>query len=312
MTTLSETSVIDQETRSTEVADAKPESLASTWATSLVCLACVGIYLALATGNKVDSWARLSQFGYLPGDSIWRGHYWALITSACVHMELWHVAFNVYWLWVLGSRLERAIGSMPYVTFWITSAFVSSACQLAVSDTTGIGASGVAYAIFGFMWLTRGRFPMFNEVLDSRTIWIFVVWLFACLIATIFKIWAVGNAAHFSGLLFGCSVAAAFVLRPWRLFAISILGILSGFSVVILFWCPWSTTWLGTKAYDAHIAGRYQEAIEQYTQIIQLSPQNAWAFLNRSYAYQALGDDEKADMDVATARKIDPAIEQKR
>ena len=84
------------------------------------------------------------------------------------------------------------------------------------------------------------------------------------------------------------------------------------FSVVFLFWCPWSTTWLGTKAYDAHSAGRYEEAIKQYTRIIQLSPQNAWAFLNRSHAYQALGDNEKAGIDLATARKFDPTIEQKR
>ncbi len=46
--------------------------------------------------------------------------------------------------------------------------------------------------------------------------------------------------------------------------------------------------------------------------VIELSPQNAWALLNRSQAYQSLGDREKAEMDFAAARKIDPTIEQKR
>ena len=312
MTTITETTVVDPENKEPVLSEGKPESIASTWVTSLACLVCIGIFLGFATGNKVDSWATLSCFGYLPADSIWRGNYWALVTSAFVHMELWHVAFNVYWLWVLGSRLERAIGSIPFLIFFVVSAFVSSACQLASSDSTGIGASGVVYAIFGFMWVSRGRFPLFNQVLDSRTILIFVVWLFACLVMTILKIWEVGNAAHFAGLLFGCGVAAAFDFRPWRHLAKSIVGIMIAFSVVLLFWCPWSTTWLCGRAYDAHIAGRYQEAIDQYTRVIELSPQNAWAFLNRSQAYQSLGDREKAEIDFAAARKIDPTIEQKR
>ena len=289
------------------IVEARSESILSTWVSSMACLACITIYICLATRNNTNSWATLKQFGYLPADSIWGGQYWALITSVFVHMALWHVAFNVYWLWALGSRLERAIGSFSFLTFFLTSAFVSSSYQLGTSGTTGIGASGVVYAIFGFMWLTRGRYQLFEEVLDQRTILIFVVWLFGCLAATIFDVWQVGNAAHFSGLLFGCCVATVFVMK--RAFAIPILGGVFAISVVVLFWCPWSITWLQTKAYDSHKAGRYQDAIEQYTRIIHLAPQNVWALRNRSYAYQALGENVKAEIDLEMARKIDPNIE---
>jgi len=288
---------------------AGPESIASTWVTSLSCLICIGIFLGLASIDDVNSWDKLAQFGYLPANSIWRGQYWGLVTSVFVHMALWHVAFNVYWLWSLGSRLERSIGSIPFLTFFLASAFVSSAFQMAVSDTTGIGASGVVYSIFGFMWLTRERYCLFAEVLAPQTILIFAVWLFVCLATTVAKVWEVGNAAHFSGLIFGCCVAKAFVLRSHRPVAMSTLGFLLASSIVFCFWCPWSITWLGTRAYSAHVAGRYQDAIENYTQIIQLAPQNAWAFQNRSYAYQALGEEQKAKNDIQMARKFDPTIE---
>jgi GlpG protein len=173
-----------------------------------------------------------------------------------MHFELWHVAFNVYWLWVLGSRFEQAIGSLSFLAFFIVSAFVSSAYQLSVSDSTGIGASGVVYAIFGFMWLTRHRYPHFNEVLDARTIQLFVVWLIGCAVATYLDIWIVGNAAHISGLLFGSAVAAAFVLRyKTRLMSAGLI-VLVVCSIVPLYWCPWSVTWLSTKAYSAHTSAQ--------------------------------------------------------
>jgi GlpG protein len=280
------------------------------WVSTLSIAACITVYLGLLADNNYRSWDTLAEFGYLPADAIWKGGYWALVTSAFVHFEVWHVAFNVYWLWVLGSRLERAIGSLHFLGFIVTSAFVSSSFQLSLSDDTGIGASGVVYAMFGFMWLTRRRWDDFSLVLDTRTIQTFVVWLVACVIVTYLDIWNVGNAAHISGLLFGGAVAGAFVLDRKRLLAIAGLVVLVAFSVIPLFWCPWSVTWLSIKAYEAHAAARYQVAIDRYTQITNLEPNNAWAYLNRSYAYNAVGRPEEAEADLRKAREINPTIDQ--
>jgi len=280
------------------------------WISRLAILACIGIFLGLAAKSDYESWDTLSKFGYLPADSIWSGGYWALVTSALVHFALWHVAFNVYWLWVLGSRLERTIGSLPYLGFFVVSAFVSSSIQLAVSGATGIGASGVVYAIFGFMWPTRHRYSQFKEVLDARTIQIFVVWLVGCVIATHLKVWEVGNAAHVSGLLFGGAVAGSFALRHKPRLMFAGLAALVILSIVPLFWCPWSVTWLSHKAYSAHASERYDVVLDRYTQIIHIDADNAWAHLNRSYVYQALGETERAQADLQRARELDPSIEQ--
>jgi rhomboid protease GluP len=289
--------------------DTTHKSKTQPWVSYLAIVACVGIFLGLVWRNDYESWNTLSMFGYLPPNSIWNGGYWGLVTSAFVHIALWHMAFNVYWLWVLGSRLERAIGSGPYLGFFIVSAFVSSSLQLAVSDDTGIGASGVVYAIFGFMWLTRDRYSQFTEVLDAKTIQLFIFWLIGCVVATFLKIWEVGNAAHIAGLLFGAAVACAFVLRvqPRVVFAGLILLVVS--AIVPLFWCPWSVTWLGLKAYSAHAAAKYDVAIDRYTQIIRLDPQNAWAYLNRSSVYRTLGEPDRAQADLQRARELDPSIE---
>lgn len=289
---------------------ATAEAGALPWVSILAIVACVGIYLGLAVEDDYESWETLARFGYLPAESIWNGAYWPLFTSVFVHFGLWHVAFNVYWLWVLGKRLEPALGSLRFLAFFIVAGWVSSSFQLAFSGTTGIGASGVIYAFFGFMWPSRHRFPAFAAVLDARTIQIFVLWLVACVVATRLKVWEVGNAAHVSGLVFGAAVAWAFV-RPiarWQMMAG--LATLVALSMVPLFWCPWSVPWLSHKAYQFHAEGRLDEALDHYTRVIDADPSNAWAYFNRSLVHDGLGKAEAAREDLNTAREIDPAIEE--
>ncbi len=60
-------------------------------------------------------------------------HYWALITSVFVHFALWHVAFNVYWLWVLGSQLRTGnwLASIPRLFCPVChNQFVIATCRL--------------------------------------------------------------------------------------------------------------------------------------------------------------------------------------
>lgn len=293
-------------------ADLERERTNPPWISCIAIAACISIFLGLALQNDIDSWDALAKFGYLPADAIWSGGYWSLISSAFIHFTLLHVAFNVYWLWVLGSRLERAIGSMQFLAFYIASAFVSSSFQLALSDSTGVGASGVVYAIFGFMWITRHRYSHFNEVLDVRTIQIFLIWLVVCVFASYLEVWDVGNAAHISGLLFGGTVAGAFVVRRNQRLVRTAFVTFIVLAVIPLFWCPWSVTWLSLKAYQAHAAKRYHVALARYAQIINIDPENAWAYLNRSFVYQALDQSQNAQADLLKARQMDPLIESRK
>lgn len=291
-------------------ADGSPKSVYRPWITWIAIIACIGIYVGLAVENDYESWESLAKWGYIPAISIWDGAYWALLSSVFVHFEIWHLAFNVYWLWVLGSRLEQAIRALPFLCFFIVSAFVSSSFELAVSDDTGIGASGVVYAIFGFMWVARNRLPQLKGAIDRRTINLFLLWLVGCVVVTYLGVWNVGNAAHVSGLLVGAAASWHFVLRykpPLTLAALLAIVVLAA---IPLFWCPWSVTWLTDQAYRAHVAGRHNEALKLYSRIIRIDPDNAWAYQNRSDVYEELGQDINAQADLQKARELDPSIEE--
>ena len=178
-----------------------------TW---IACMACIAIFLQLMQKGNYASWAALSKFGYLSPNDIWDGKYWGLITSVFVHTQLWHIAFNVYWLWILGGALEHSIGHVYWLVFFIMAALVSSGIQFGASGSSGIGLSGVGYGMFGFMWVARDHYPEFQMILTKQIVILFVSWLIFCVVASFLHIMNVGNGAHIGGLLFGAGAAAIF------------------------------------------------------------------------------------------------------
>jgi len=273
---------------------------------------CLAVFLGLTTERAPDTWETLKKWGAPPASDVWQGAYWGLITSVFVHRALWHLAFNVYWLWILGGWLEVTLGSVRYAVFFLLAALVSSAAQLSFSGITGIGASGVGYAIFGFVWIASRRYPQFREVLTPQTVQLFLYWLVGCMVVTYLNLWQVGNAAHVSGLLFGAATAACFVVRYKPRLIVAALGGLIAISLVPVFWCPWSATWLGLRARRALEAGDFERAVSYYSRAIRLDPGTAWLYYNRGVAYHRLGELDKANADLDHAASLDPRLKPQR
>ncbi|WP_035609694.1 rhomboid family intramembrane serine protease [Haloferula sp. BvORR071] len=295
-------------TEETDAPEIGPAAQRQTWITPLFVMICVGIHIGLLMREDRYTWETLARFGHLTAERIWgEGGYWAILTTTFVHLEIWHLAFNMYWLWVLGSKLELAIGWWRFMLFYLAAAFIASAFQLAVSDTTGIGASGAVYAIFGFMWIARARYPGFAELMNDKTVKLFLVWLVVCIVMTRLNLLPVANTAHFAGLLFGAAIAEATGKRHRTLASVGSV-VLVILAIVPLFWCPWSAAWLKTEAYREHAAQHYEKAIAFYDRVLEKEPQNSWAYQNRSYAHQSIGDMKGAREDLEKARAIDPSI----
>jgi GlpG protein len=264
--------------------------------------------LLIGARGGEPSWERMATFGYLPADRVWEGAYWALISSAFVHIELWHVAFNVYWLWTFGSAVELVLGSLPFAGLVLVSALVSSSVQLGASGDTGIGASGVVYALFGLMWAGSKRVPKFAQVLGEKTAPLFWAWLVGCILATRAGIVQVANGAHVGGLLLGLLAAQWLLPRaPRRALAMTGTGVYVLLSLVPLVWSPWSPAWVGRKAYEAHVAGELDVAIAGYRRSIALGGDRPWALANLASAYLAKGQEDECAAVVSELRAMDPA-----
>lgn len=273
-----------------------------TW---LACAACVIAFVGLLQEQNPESWATLSKYGYIPPNDIWGGKYWGLVTSVFVHLTWLHFVFNVYWLWILGGTLERAIGWLRILAFFVAAAFVSSGIQFAVSGATGIGISGVTYAIFGFMWIAGNAVEAFKKALPKQTVVLFLGWAVICIIATLLKTMNVGNAAHISGLLFGAGVAATFVLKKRISLTLVGLSILIIVAVIPLFWAPWLAGWVGMRAYNAHARHDYSAAVAWYQRDIKLGGDQVWALENMTRAFAAMNDHQKFEETLDRLRQLD-------
>jgi len=264
------------------------------------------VFAVLATeSQKKDlTFDSLTKWGAAPGQEVWQGKYWTLFTSVFVHAAWWHCAFNCYWLMIFGTLLERRLGRVTYLLFFAASAFVSSSFELAAAGDTGIGASGVVYAMFGLLLPFRKRWSEVTEHLSRQIVALMLIWLVGCLIVTRLDVISIGNAAHVSGMTFGLAVGGLFLPWPKRTVKTVIAGHLA-LALLFLFWCPWSINWLTIQAYKAHSTDRYAEAIALYSKIIEKDPASSWAYHNRASAYQSLGRDHEAASDLDTAQKLD-------
>ncbi|GAA4705054.1 rhomboid family intramembrane serine protease [Nocardioides conyzicola] len=88
---------------------------------------------------------------WMPGVS--DGAYWQLITGAFTHVQLLHIAFNMFALYLFGPQLEIYFGRVRYLALYFISALTGSALVYwaAPEYTPTVGASGAIFGLLGAM-----------------------------------------------------------------------------------------------------------------------------------------------------------------
>jgi membrane associated rhomboid family serine protease len=75
------------------------------------------------------------------------GAAWQALTSAFTHVQVWHIAMNMFALFFMGPALEAMLGRWRYLALYLLSALGGSVLVL----VTGRGAVGASGAIFGLL-----------------------------------------------------------------------------------------------------------------------------------------------------------------
>lgn len=215
--------------------------------TALTCVLCIALTAAYhLTGRDGPRW------GNFPAEVIWGGRYGALVTTTFLHGDIVHLLFNVLMLQRFGDAVERAFGHLEWAAFAIAAAFVASGVELAVFGQTGIGMSGVVYALIGLCWGARRAVPAFQQVASTDTLRFALGWIVITFVLTELGYLHVANGAHVGGLAFGLALAGLFVDKNLpaarRALAGFTLGAVVLLAVLSLTYLPWNAEWRAWKA----------------------------------------------------------------
>ncbi len=155
-----------------------------------------------------------------PFEAIKRGEVWRLVTPMFLHGNTFHLAFNMLWMFFLGSTIERLHGSLFMALLVLVSGLAGTLLQVVLPPAEAlpallaglagtpfsIGASGAVYGLFGFLWIRPLVDPGYPIRMVPMNVALMLGWLVFCMTPAMT---GVANGAHLGGLIAG--VLAAFL-----------------------------------------------------------------------------------------------------
>lgn len=144
--------------------------------------------------------------------------FWQIVTSAFLHGGVFHLAVNMFGIWMFGRDIERALGPIRFAQLYAVSVLSAAFAQLVVTafgdPVPTIGASG---GLFGLLVAYAMLFPRRQVMLLFPPIPMRAP-VFVALYAA-FELYAgmsgtLSGVAHFAHL--GGLAGAFLLLRYWR------------------------------------------------------------------------------------------------
>jgi len=157
------------------------------------------------------------------------GHDWiTILTAMFLHGSWSHILGNMVFFWAFGPEVEDAMGSGPYLGFYLFGGVVAMLAQVLAdphSTVPNLGASGAIAAVMGAFLVMYPR----DQIKSILMIFVFVKITFvpACLLIGFWFLTQLVNAgqiaqtqsggvaylAHVGGFIFGVVVARLFIRR---------------------------------------------------------------------------------------------------
>lgn len=160
----------------------------------------------------------LMQYGAMNTAYILATHqYYRLFTSMFLHIGFAHLAFNVFALYIFGSRLEKYVNVWRYVLIYVFSGLIGSLFSFAGSYLSGTnsvaaGASGAIYGLLAAVLVLSNASKQPIDGLSSYTIWL--VFIFGIVYSVMDQ--NIDAMAHVGGFIGGLLVSFPIVLVDKR------------------------------------------------------------------------------------------------
>ena len=152
-----------------------------------------------------QSEAMVAQF-CVHGPSIRYGHYYRLFTGLFLHGSIFHLIFNSYALYVIGSQIESFLGKFKFAVIYLAGGVMGSLFSITFNgNAASIGASGAIFGLMGALVYFGYHYRVYlGNVIKSQIIPLIVFNLVLGFVMT-----GVDNSAHIGGLIGGTLATVA-------------------------------------------------------------------------------------------------------
>ena len=147
------------------------------------------------------------------GDGVWHpgvadGAWWQLITSTFTHIEIWHLAMNMFALFIFGPALEAIVGRARFLAIYLVSGLAGSVMVLWLSgeSSSTVGASGALFGLLGALLVTATKARLNTQWLMQN--------LALGVVITVVGWRMISWQGHLGGFLGGAAAAAIVAYAP--------------------------------------------------------------------------------------------------
>ena len=132
--------------------------------------------------------------------------YYRLFTAMFFHVDIFHLFFNCYSLYSIGSQLESFMGKGKYIIIYLISGLFASLLSITLSNNyASVGASGAIFGLMGSLLYFGYHYRVYlGNVLKSQ-----LIPLIALNLIYGFLVSGIDNFAHIGGLIGGIFVTYA-------------------------------------------------------------------------------------------------------
>ena len=156
-------------------------------------------------GNGSEDTKTLLNFGANYGPLVRLGEYYRLLTCSFLHIGIWHITFNMYALYIIGSQLESFYGKTKYLIIYLFSAIIGSLFSILFSSNISAGASGAIFGLFGSLVYFGYHYRVYlGSSIKSQ-----IIPIIALNLGLGFLIPGIDMSAHIGGLIGGTLISMA-------------------------------------------------------------------------------------------------------
>ena len=144
------------------------------------------------------------------GPRVRAGEYYRLLTSTFLHGNFFHLAFNVYAIYIIGKQLESFLGKFKFLIIYLFSALTGSLMSLIfLNNGASVGASGAVFGLMGALVYFGYHYRVYlGNVVRNQIIPLIIGNLILG-----FLVSGIDNFAHIGGLIGGFLITIALGLK---------------------------------------------------------------------------------------------------